>query len=305
MMNLNEVTAVCAEAGAAAEQSVSLADLTTFKIGGACRALVTVPTAEACQKIVGYLRKQQIPFSLIGRGSNLLCPDEGYDGVILKLGGALAAEPELQNGLVVCGAGTALKTLCLFACNHSLTGLEFAYGIPGTVGGAVFMNAGAYGGEMSQVLESVQVLDDAGNLRELPASALALGYRHSVFMEQDWLILSASVKLEEGCQDAVRAQMQDLIGRRKEKQPLEFPSAGSTFKRPEGSYASKQIDECGLKGLRVGDAQVSEKHAGFVINRGQATFADVMALCAKVQEIVLAQTGYRLELEPEILRTEK
>ena len=164
------------------------------------------------------------------------------------------------------------------------------------------MNAGAYDGEMSQILLSVTVLDEAGEIRTVPAEALELSYRHSIFMEKDWVVLTASVMPEQGNQDEIRAKMQDLLGRRRSKQPLEFPSAGSTFKRPEGRYASKLIDECGLKGYTVGGAQVSEKHAGFVINRGGATFADVMAVCSHVQDVVREQTGFVLELEPEILR---
>ena len=301
MIDMEQLTAVCRNAGAEIEPAVRLSELTTFKIGGECAALVTLPDTAACQTVIGYLRENDIPFTLIGRGSNLLVPDQGYQGVVLKLGGTLASEITEQDGIVACGAGESLKNLCLFALEHSLTGLEFAYGIPGSVGGAVFMNAGAYDGEFSQVIDSVTILDETGNIRKLDASELQLSYRHSIFMEQPWLILKASVRLTSGEQDAIRAKMQDLLGRRKSKQPLEFPSAGSTFKRPAGSFASKLIDECGLKGYTAGGAQVSEKHAGFVINRGGATFDDVMAVCRHVQETVQAQTGYILELEPEIL----
>ena len=284
------------------ERQVPLASLTTFQIGGPCAALVTLPDEAAAKTVISYLREKQIPYSLIGRGSNLLCPDEGYEGVILRLGGGLAARITCKDGIVTCGAGVSLKKLCLFALEHCLTGLEFAYGIPGSVGGAVYMNAGAYDGEMSQVLLSVTVLDENGEIRDMPADALAFSYRHSIFMEKEWTVLTASFVLEQGGQDEIRGKMQDLIGRRRDKQPLEFPSAGSTFKRPAGSYASKLIDECGLKGYTVGGAQVSEKHAGFVVNRGGATFADVMAVCNHVQETVKAQTGFDLELEPEIIR---
>ena len=179
--------------------------------------------------------------------------------------------------------------------------MEFAVGIPGSLGGAVYMNAGAYDGEFSQILLSVTLLDDSGEIRTVSADELELSYRHSILMEKKWTVLTVSVVLEEGSRDEIRAKMQDLIGRRKSKQPLEFPSAGSTFKRPAGSFASKLIDECGLKGYTVGGAQVSEKHAGFVINRGGATFADVMAVCQHVQDTVKAQTGFVLELEPEII----
>lgn len=301
MIDMEQLSAVCRNAGAEFKPDVRLSELTTFKIGGACRALITLPDIAACQTIITYLREKRIPFTLIGRGSNLLAPDQGYEGVVLKLGGALASEITAENGAVTCGAGVSLKNLCLFALEHALTGLEFAYGIPGSVGGAVFMNAGAYDGEFSQILESVTVLDENGAVLTLSASELNLGYRHSVFMEHPWIILQATVRLTSGDPEAIRAKMQDLLGRRKSKQPLEFPSAGSTFKRPAGSFASKLIDECGLKGYTVGGAQVSEKHAGFVINRGGATFADVMAVCQHVQEVVKAQTGFILELEPEII----
>ena len=301
MIDMEQLSAVCRNAGAELKPDVRLSELTTFKIGGACRALITLPDIAACQTIITYLRENKIPFTLIGRGSNLLAPDQGYEGVVLKLGGALASDITEENGAVTCGAGVSLKNLCLFALEHALTGLEFAYGIPGSVGGAVFMNAGAYDGEFSQILESVTVLDENGALMTLSASELNLGYRHSVFMEHPWIILQATVRLASGDPEAIRAKMQDLLGRRKSKQPLEFPSAGSTFKRPAGSFASKLIDECGLKGYTVGGAQVSEKHAGFVINRGGATFADVMAVCQHVQEVVKAQTGFILELEPEII----
>ena len=301
MIDLEQLSAVCRNTGAELKPEIRLSELTTFKIGGTCSALITLPDIAACQKIITYLRENQIPFTLIGRGSNLLAADQGYEGVVLRLGGTLASEITEQGGAVTCGAGVSLKNLCLFALEHALTGLEFAFGIPGSVGGAVFMNAGAYGGEFSEILESVTALDENGTLLTLSAEDMNLGYRHSVFMDHPWTILQATVRLTSGEQEAIRAKMQELLGRRKDKQPLEFPSAGSTFKRPLGSYASKLIDECGLKGYTVGGAQVSEKHAGFVINRGGATFADVMAVCQHVQDVVKAQTGFVLELEPEII----
>ncbi len=305
MLNIDALTAFCQAAGAQIETDVPFSSLTTFKVGGPCAALITVPNAETCQKVFGYLREHQIPHDVIGRGSNLLVPDSGYAGAAIRLGGKLAEEIREADGIVTCGAGVSLKNLCLFALDHCLTGLEFAYGIPGSVGGAVCMNAGAYDGEISRVLLSVNVLDEEGAIRMIPAEELDLRYRHSIFMERSWIVLSASFCLEFGNQDEIRAKMQDLLGRRKAKQPLEYPSAGSTFKRPIGNYASKLIDECGLRGFTIGGAQVSEKHAGFVINRGGATFADIMAVCDHVRETVRTQTGYELELEPEILQTEE
>jgi len=301
MHNLGKLTALCEQNGAQIARAEPMSAHTTFHIGGPCLALITLPDITACQNIVAYLREQSIPFRLIGRGSNLLVPDTGYTGVVLKLGGKFADPPKMQDDCIVCGAGASLKNLCLAALNAARTGLEFAYGIPGSVGGAVYMNAGAYGGEISQVIVSAEILDETGCIRTLPREALDLRYRHSIFMERDWIILSASFRLTEGDPAIIRETMHDLLGRRQTKQPLEYPSAGSTFKRPEGSYASLLIDRCGLKGYRVGGAQVSSKHAGFVVNRGGATYADVMAVCAHVQETVRTQTGYTLELEPEIL----
>ena len=301
MQDLKPLVRLCEETGAQIQTDVPMSEHTSFHIGGACRALVTLPDAAACQKIVRRLRTDRIPFRLIGRGTNLLVPDTGYRGVVLKLGGSFAAQPVVDGETITCGAGNSLKNLCLSALSASLTGLEFAYGIPGSVGGAVYMNAGAYDGEMQGVLSEVTFLNSDTELRTLSAAELGLGYRHSVFMEHDWLILSAKITLQKGDSDAIRARMRELLGRRQEKQPLEYPSAGSTFKRPAGSYASKLIDECGLKGYRVGGAQVSTKHAGFVVNRGGATYADVMAVCKHVQETVQAKTGFVLELEPEIL----
>ena len=303
MLDLASLTALCQQNNAVLVPDEPLSAHTTFKVGGPCAALITVSDAEGLGAVRRRLRAERVPHRLIGRGSNLLVPDTGYPGVVLQLGGKLASEITCAGDVLTAGAGVSLKNLCLAALEHSLTGLEFAYGIPGTVGGAVFMNAGAYGGDMSQVVTEVTFLDGDDTAHTVTSDQLALRYRHSVFMERtDWLILSASVRLTPGDAAAIRAKMQELLGKRQSKQPLEYPSAGSTFKRPaEDAYASKLIDECGLKGYRVGGAQVSEKHAGFVVNRGGATFADIMAVCRHVQETVLAQTGYRLELEPELL----
>ena len=304
MLNLDALAEVCRQYNAKMLRDEPLSAHTTFRVGGTCTAMITVTDQHACRGIAQYLRMHQIPFRLIGRGSNLLVPDTGYAGVVLVLGGALAELTDAVGEHLVCGAGMSLKNLCMVALNQNLSGLEFAYGIPGTVGGAVYMNAGAYNGEMSQILESVTVMDETGAVRAMAAASLGLSYRHSIFMEKNWQILEVTVRLQPGEHDAIREKMQDLLGRRQLKQPLEYPSAGSTFKRPEGDYASRLIDICGLKGYSVGGAQVSEKHAGFVVNRGNATFADIMAVCRHVQETVREQTGYELELEPEILTAE-
>lgn len=311
MINFNELTAVCQQNGAEIELDVPLAGYTSFKIGGPCKAMVTLNDAERAGAIFAYLRDNEIKHRLIGRGSNLLVTDKGYDGIVLRLGGEQIKQLSLhEDGVGIrCSAGTSLQRLCQFALDHSLTGLEFAYGIPGSVGGAVYMNAGAYDGEIAQVLSSVTVWQPDGQLHKMKSAELDLRYRHSIFMQHpDWYILDAHFVLDEGYMDAIRDKMQDLLSRRKDKQPLEYPSAGSTFKRPAASdpahpvYASKLIDECGLKGFTVGGAQVSEKHAGFVINRGGATFSDVMAVCEYVRETVRMKTDIEMEMEPEILR---
>jgi len=307
MLDLSVLTDLCQQYGSEITQNVPVSELTTFKIGGPCIAEISLANMASVSEIFSYLRKNQVPHYLIGRGSNLLCPDEGYNGVVLKLEGEFAGQPVLcEDGVTIrCGAGVSLKNLCMFALDHHLTGLEFAYGIPGSVGGAVYMNAGAYNGEISDAAIKITALMADGKVAEFDRESAKFDYRYSVFMENHGIILEAEFRLEKGEQDLIREKMQDLLGRRKAKQPLEFPSAGSTFKRPEGSFASKLIDECGLKGYTVGDAQVSEKHAGFVINRGNATFADVMAVCAHVQKTVQKETGFRLEMEPEIMDFKK
>ncbi len=300
MQYLNHLETLCKQYGAAFAADEPLCSHTTFRVGGACKAFVTVPDAAACAALRRFLSEAELPHRFIGRGSNLIVADAGYAGVVL----VLAPEARIcqgENGTLTAWAGGSLKSLCNAAAEATLTGLEFAYGIPGTVGGAVYMNAGAYGGEMSQILTEVQAVDAQGALQSIPAADLDLSYRHSCFMQNDLVILQAAMQLAAGDGAEIRAKMDDLMHRRIEKQPLEYPSAGSTFKRPEGSYASMLIDRCGLKGLTVGGAQVSEKHAGFVINRGGATCDDILRLCAKVRDEVQRQTGYVLELEPELL----
>ena len=301
-MNLEALKQTCDTLRLNCRLEEPMAKHTTFRIGGACRAFVEITDADSCVSIIKYLNETEIPFRVIGRGSNLLVPDEGYDGVVL-----LYADETVTycgGGKLFAAAGASLKKLCVAAQSEGLSGLEFAYGIPGSVGGGVFMNAGAYDGELSNVLQTVYALNQQGEKCVFAAKELNLSYRHSAFMDtrRGDIILGAEVQLTQGYPAEIKAKMEDFLRRRQEKQPLEYPSAGSTFKRPQGSYASKLIDECGLRGFTVGGAQVSEKHAGFVINRGGATFADVMELCRKVREIVETKTGFVLEMEPEILR---
>ena len=287
----------------------------TFKIGGTADVFVLPETEEQLCCVIALCKEQGVKYYLLGNGSNILFEDAGYRGVVietmaLKMGiGFLeqVAHPGAAPGevydAVVAGAGLKLSSLCTAALENSLTGLEFAYGIPGTVGGAVYMNAGAYGNELKDVLESVTFLDSDLQLRTLPAADLAMGYRTSIFEQNpDWCILSATVVLHRGDGAAVLARMQELLGKRREKQPLEWPSAGSTFKRPQGAFAGKLIEDCGLRGFTVGGAQISEKHCGFVINCGGATCADVVALTEQVRQIVEARTGFVLEREIRVVK---
>lgn len=270
---------------------------TTFKIGGCADILITVNTVEELREVLALCRDEQIPYMILGKGSNLLVSDDGIEGAVIELGAGFR-EIRVENDTeILCGAGVSLSKLCTVALDHSLSGLEFAYGIPGTVGGAVFMNAGAYGGETRDVCAEVTYLDASGELSTVTNSECDFGYRHSVFKENGCIILFAKYKLAVDNKDAIRDRMDDFMNRRRTKQPLEYPSAGSVFKRPEGAYAGTLIENCGLKGTRVGGAEVSRKHAGFIINADAATCADVMGLVELVQKTVQEQTGYYLERE--------
>ena len=274
---------------------------TTFRIGGPAALMALPKTAGEAKAAVKTARELGIEPFFLGNGSNLLVADEGYPGFIIKLTWDFDGIREVNRGLETGGA-VLLSRLSNALVGRGLTGLEFAGGIPGSVGGAVTMNAGAYGGEMAQVLESVTFLDEAGEVCTLPASECGFGYRKSIFSQRKCLILRARFRLEQGDGYAIKARMDELAAKRREKQPLEYPSAGSMFKRPPGHFAAALIDQCGLKGLTVGGAQVSEKHAGFVVNRGGATCADVLALVDQVKEEVLRQTGVELEMEVKVLR---
>ena len=290
-----------AEAGIAFKENEPLAAHCTFKIGGPARLFVQ-PTdrAQLCRAIA-LCRAQNTRYYLLGNGSNILFADEGYDGAVLDIS-AMQDTVEVCGTVLTAGAGVRLSALCKTALAHGLTGLEFAYGIPGTVGGAVYMNAGAYGGEMKDVLTTVQYLTAAGEVQQAAASALDLRYRHSIFEENGGCILSAQFTLTPGEPDAIRARMEELMAKRLDKQPLDKPSAGSTFKRPAGAFAAALIDQCGLRGYRHGGAAISDKHCGFVVNLGGASCADVLALCEQVRAIVKEKTGYDLEKEIRVVR---
>ena len=269
---------------------------TTFGIGGPALLLRPRSRAELQAAMTLCREAGEEPF-ILGRGSNLLVSDSGISRPVIQLDGDFTAITREGNTLR-CGAGASLIAVCRAAAENSLSGIEWGYGIPGSLGGGVYMNAGAYGGELRDVLTEVTFLDEAGEYRTLPADELSLSYRHSIFEDRPGtVIVEAVLTLTPGDPAAIRAAMEDYMSRRREKQPLEYGSAGSTFKRPVGNYASALVDQCGLKGLSVGGAEVSRKHAGFIINRGGATAADVQELIAEVQRIVREKTGYTLECE--------
>ncbi len=283
-----------------------MAKHTTFRIGGPARLFLAPRTAAELAAALEGCRGVGVRPLFLGNGSNLLAPDKGYGGVVLSMGEL--ARLSFEEGRVYASGGALLPKISAAALEHGLTGLEFAGGIPGSAGGAAVMNAGAYGGEMAQAVEFVDVLDLEGRSRRVPAAGCAFAYRRSAFSGGELLVAGVCFRLTPGDREEIRAKMADLAQRRKEKQPLEYPSAGSTFKRPaplaDGTpvYAAALIDRCGLKGLSVGGAQVSEKHAGFIINRGGATFDDVVELMEKVRETVLKRTGVELEPEVKILK---
>lgn len=305
MKHLREFVTLLQMADIDLKQGEPMCRHTTFQIGGPVAVMAFPNSPEQVGEILKIARRYEITPVILGAGSNILAPDEGLDTVVIELRTAMNRVEERSKGEFEAQAGAAMARLATFAMERGYTGLEFAHGIPGTVGGGVYMNAGAYGGEMCQVVTGVTAMDRAGNLLDIPADKLDLSYRHSRFMNEDLVILSVRVKLEKGDREEIRAKMSELMTRRRTSQPLELPSAGSTFKRPATGYAAAMIEAAGLKGLRVGDAQVSEKHAGFVVNRGRATCKDVLRLMEQVQDRVEQDTGVRLEPEVRILEVQR
>ena len=274
-------------------------DHTTFRIGGPAAFFVMPKTAEEVKNTVRLCRERKIPYYIVGNGSNLLVSDHGYEGVIIQIFKQMN-QIEVEGTVIRAQAGALLSAIANRALDMGLAGFEFAAGIPGTLGGACVMNAGAYGGEMKDVLIEVTVLNEEGEIVTIPKDELELGYRTSVIARKGYVVLEARIDLKKGDKTEIKAIMDDLKEKRISKQPLEYPSAGSTFKRPEGYFAGKLIQDAGLRGFRVGGAQVSEKHCGFVINREQATAADVAELMRRVADTVEETSGVRLE--PEVKR---
>lgn len=274
-----------------------MAKHTTFQIGGPAQVFVTPGMIEQVRQIVMLCNADEIPFFVLGNGSNLLVSDRGMDGVVIQLYQNFSA-CSVEGSLVKAEAGTMLVTIGNMAADAGLTGFEFASGIPGTLGGAVMMNAGAYGGEMSDIVKTVRLMDEAGNVFEKTGEEMEFGYRKSIVEREHYIVLDAVLELAPGQKEVIRARMKELSEARREKQPLEYPSAGSTFKRPEGYFAGKLIMDANLKGYQVGGAQISEKHCGFVVNRGGATADDVLCLIKDVQDRV--EEMFQVRLEPEV-----
>lgn len=270
---------------------------TTFRVGGPADYFALPKTKEELKEVVSLCKREAMPFYIIGNGSNLLVSDQGYRGVVIQIFKSMNTV-RVEENYIYAQAGALLSAIAVRAQEESLAGFEFASGIPGTLGGACVMNAGAYGGEMKQVLKQVTVLDKEGKIFAIPSEELEMGYRTSIIAKKEYIVLEAVIELQKGDREKIRETMAELKNKRVEKQPLEYPSAGSTFKRPEGYFAGKLIQDSGLKGFMVGGAQVSEKHCGFVINKDHATASDIAELMRQVSECVEKKFG--VALEPEV-----
>ena len=287
-------------------EKASLAEYTSFRTGGPADCLVRPKDGDEVRELVLLAKRENVPYYVLGNGTNMLISDDGYRGMIITLKDmdnniSISALPDGESFSVSVSAGCSLARLAMEAASNGLTGLEFAAGIPGSVGGAVVMNAGAYGGEIKDVFDFADVLDEDGNVVRLLNKELQFGYRRSIIQEKQYIVLAVSFILKRGDANSIKSEIRELNERRREKQPLEYPSAGSTFKRPEGLFAGRLIEDAGLKGFTKGGASVSEKHCGFIINRGNATSADIYELISVVIEKVYEKTGVVLEPEIKIL----
>ena len=273
---------------------------TTFRTGGTAEYFIKPKSVDEVSKVMELCKEYSLPYYVIGNGSNLLVSDEGFRGAVIRIGREMS-DIQFEGNQVIAKAGVSLAFLATEVCKRGLTGFEFATGIPGTLGGAVAMNAGAYGGEMAQIIQSAVVLDQSGQIRELSLEELKLGYRTSVIQKEDYIVIEARMEFKPGVQGEINSRCAEFKKAREEKQPLEYPSAGSTFKRPEGLFAGKLIMDAGLRGSSVGGAQISEKHCGFLINRGEASAKDIVQLMKQVREEVYNQYGVTLEPEVRLL----
>ncbi|MBQ2798251.1 MAG: UDP-N-acetylmuramate dehydrogenase [Ruminiclostridium sp.] len=297
-LNCNDysiIEQIAAKYNATIKHNEEMKQHTTFRIGGPCDVMIDINCEALLCELISECRKTGIRYFVIGKGSNLLVSDKGLRGVVLHLGSDFSSI-RVDDDIIECDAGASLSGVCQAALENSLQGLEFAYGIPGSVGGAVYMNAGAYGGEMKDVVLSCRYID-GDEIKEMPVCRMGLGYRESIFADKNYCITSVRIKLKKGDKAEIKNQMDTLMQKRKDKQPLEYPSAGSTFKRPEGDYAGRLIEVCGLKGTACGGAEVSTKHAGFVINKNNATCSDVLGVIEKVKQTVKKETGVELHCE--------
>lgn len=297
MYNLTHIEESALSHGCEARGNEPLKPYTSFKVGGCAELFVIANGLSGLSAVLKACKEEAAPLFILGRGSDLVVSDKGIKGVVLKLEGDFKSISLVDDDTIFCGSGVSLARLCSFACDHSLSGLEFAWGIPGSVGGAAFMNAGAYGGEMKDVLYCCHHVSPVGKPGSFQKEELKLSYRHSVYSENGYIITGIVVKLRPDSETEIRARMDDFMGRRKEKQPLDYPSAGSVFKRPEGYFAGTLIEQAGLKGFQIGGAQVSEKHAGFIINRKDATSRDIKQLVEHIQNTVHQKYGVALECE--------
>ncbi len=294
--NIEHIISAAEASGCTVRRNELLSKYTTFKIGGAAAAVITAENIAVLSELLKLCKQYDVKRMIIGNGSNLLVSDDGYDGIVIRLDGDFK-NITIDGDVIKCGSGVTLASLCKFARDNNLGGLEFAWGIPGTVGGAAFMNAGAYGGEMKDVILSTSYITNDGVTGTFVGEDNKLSYRHSVYSENDHVITGVTFKLSVDDPELIKERMDDYMTRRRTKQPLDYPSAGSVFKRPEGFFAGGLIEECGLKGYGIGGAQVSEKHAGFIINKGTATCDDVCRLVEHIQQTVREKKGVELECE--------
>lgn len=295
-MSYNFIKEICCKYGASFSENEPLAEYTSFKIGGECPILVRPNGSDCLCELLKAFKRENCPYRVMGKGSNLLISDNSVDCPVVMISSDMG-KIKFEGDRVNVGSGAALISVCKEAADRALSGLEFAYGIPGSVGGAVYMNAGAYGGEMKDIVLGCTYADEDGELHQINGEDMELSYRHSFFSGKPFIITEVEIQLQSGDKKAISEKMSELMGRRRDKQPLEYPSAGSTFKRPEGDFAGRLIEEAGLKGFTVGGAQVSEKHCGFVVNKGSASFEDVIGVISEVKRRVRESSGRELECE--------